>query len=1519
MVAAEGKEVTSKMSPKSCMICTKICENVISCEKCSCGCYCSENCMGEHLNHTKYCSVISSLEKVENEKRMSSEIFLSDSEKLPYKMKLNLIRLVGERPMVNIYLNDIEINGLWDTGAMISLMNEEFLLQNFPDIQLHSISEFTGNESIILTTVNQSSVDIKGVAVLDFGVESGKILFQIPFLVTSEKISNPIIGYNTIEHLVKHFKDKMDLSSSLVKVIGNLSSEKVATMVNLVETGGRICELSKEAKLEKTQIIYPGCVEKVKCKIKDLEVNNVHNKLILFSPFEEMCVESELVVFESPIMLKRSRKLIEVHVYNPSENKIVVKKGTVMGQVSDVASAVTLPIIPNKCVEINEIDVNENVDGVKHDLNHLNLEEREIVSNMLSEERDVFSKSKNDIGHVKDFKLQINLTDEIPVAEAYRRIPRQLYDEVKNHLSDLLANGWIKQSYSPYSSPMVCVRKKNGDLRLCIDFRKLNKKTIADKQPIPRIQDILDSLKGQVWFTTLDMSQAYHQGEIHKNSRKYTAFSTPWSLHEWIRIPYGIMNAPAGFQRFINNCLCQLRDKVCTAYLDDILVYSKTFEEHIENVKKVLQCLRKKGVKLNPGKCNLFQKEIRYLGRLVSEKGYRPDPQDIEALDKCKVPPKNIGDLRSVIGLLGYYRIYIKDFSRKLKPIYDLLQKNSDGKDINKQVDSKKKINWKSEYQVIINEMVEYLKSPRVIAYPDFSIPFTIHCDASQNGLGAVLYQKQEGKTRIISLASRTLTPAEKNYYMHSGKLEFLALKWAVTVRLSDYLINGPPFEVVTDNNPLTYVLTTVKLNTTGLRWVSELANYHFSISYRSGKKHVDADFLSRHPVDDFERVKDEADKMISSEDINLVFASVSHKDEDLIKNIRIDTLDLKHEVNVGEKRITKEEIVEAQKDDKVISPVYKIVEKQLNLKKSERKMLSNESIILLKQRKKLCIENGVLYRRTKTLNQLVLPERFHSLVYSELHEKLAHLSSERVLELARKRFYWPKMKKSIEYFIRKRCRCIISKRPNVPDRAPLIPIKSTFPFEIISIDFMKLDMAKGGFQYVLVVCDHFTKFVQVYATKNKSALTAADKIFNEFILKFGFPKRIHHDQGKEFHNGLFRRLHQLSGIMASKTTPYHPMGDGQTERMNRTILNMLKTLEEKEKHNWKNHLSKLAFAYNSTVHKTTGYSPCYLMFGRLPRLPIDSIFDLEPDVVDEQKMQIPYKKYVEEWERGMNQAFEIANAHSRKSGESNRMYYNKKIHGVDIEIGDRVLLRNHKERGGTGKLRSYWEERVYVVTEKNSEIPVFTIKPETGNGKIKRVHRNNIMTCNSILPKEQTKIANKKKTLCRTEQKTKVDELPNDSESDDDNLVVIIRSDPFEKGEEEDNENVDVAEDVTDNIEYVDVAEDVIDNIENVEVDEEVVDNNVEVEVDEEDDDNKISELIEDLEGDVTEETDLSDQMFGESNDEEDFEGFTDEEIENTESEDDSEYQLSRPQRNRKRPMRLTYDEIGVPTLRHR
>ena len=255
---------------------------------------------------------------------------------------------------------------------------------------------------------------------------------------------------------------------------------------------------------------------------------------------------------------------------------------------------------------------------------------------------------------------------------------------------------------------------------------------------------------------------------------------------------------------------------------------------------------------------------------------------------------------------------------------------------------------------------------------------------------------------------------------------------------------------------------------------------------------------------------------------------------------------------------------------------------------------------ILLKQLQKLRLVDGILMRKTASLSQILLPEKFHQLVYSELHENLAHLGSDRVLELAKHRFYWPRMQKSIEHYVTKRCRCIISKK-RTPDRAPMVPITARYPFEMITIDYIGLDRSKGGYEYAFVCCDHFTKFIQIYATKNKSALAAADKIYNNLVLKYGLPTKIHHDQDQAFNGKLFKRLHGLSDMKASRTTPYHPSGNGLTERTNRTLTNMLKTLESSEKSNWARHLDKLSFAYNVTVNKTIGFSPYFLMFGRSP------------------------------------------------------------------------------------------------------------------------------------------------------------------------------------------------------------------------------------------------------------------------------------------------------------------------------
>ena len=611
-----------------------------------------------------------------------------------------------------------------------------------------------------------------------------------------------------------------------------------------------------------------------------------------------------------------------------------------------------------------------------------------------------------------------------------------------------------------------------------------------------------------------------------------------------------------------------------------------------------------------------------------------------------------------------------------------------------------------------------------MLAYADFSLPFILHTDASGRGLGAVLYQHQDGVDRVIAYASRALSDSEKNYPAH--KLEFLALKWAVCDKFHDYLY-GAKFHVKTDNNPLTYVQTTAHLDATGHRWLAALSSYDFTISYKPGKRNVDADSLSRLP-EDFEN---DAKEVNLDSPMVQQLCMMAQQPGPLVLFCMMNNVALASQdppvppVLQGQTSLPLVDTKALQADDPTISTVIPLVQKGRKPKPQYVGRQTRSVQLLLKEWKKLKIRDGLLYRERQTgdtvVRQLVLPTKCRDHVLSSLHDDMAHLGRERTIDLVRKRFFWPGMATYVAEYIAHCDRCL-RRKVKACHRAPLVSIESTHPMELVCVDYLALE-SSGGYGNVLVITDHFSKFAQAIPTRNQTARTTAKVLFDNFVVRYGIPERIHSDQGKSFECKLIKELCAIMGIEKSRTTPYNPAANGLAERFNKTLLDMIGTLPRDKKKAWKDHIATVVHAYNCTRHDTTEESPHFLMFGHEPRLPIDIQFGINKET----DRSHTYTEYVNKLRDRLQHAYDLVAKHSKSAQGTQAKHYNKKMRGGLLQVGDTVLVRN-KHVHFLDKLADLWEEEPHIVLQKPYEdLPLCIVRAKSG-GRKRTLHRNLLM-----------------------------------------------------------------------------------------------------------------------------------------------------------------------------------------------
>ncbi|PIO32203.1 hypothetical protein AB205_0160660 [Aquarana catesbeiana] len=748
---------------------------------------------------------------------------------------------------------------------------------------------------------------------------------------------------------------------------------------------------------------------------------------------------------------------------------------------------------------------------------------------------------------------KIRLEEDKPFRERVKRIPLGDLEDLREQLAELKRTGIIKESRSPYASPIVVVKKKNGSLRLCIDYRTLNRLTIPDQYTTCCIEDALQSLSGVKWFSVLDLKSGYYQIPMGPEDKEKTAFITPVGFYEFNRMPQGLSGAPATFQQLMEKTVGDMNLIEVLVYLDDIIVFGRTVEEHEERLEKVLKRLHEEGLKLSMEKCQFYQSSVNYLVHIVSEEGIATDPEKLEAVTSWP-RPMNVTELRSFLGFCSYYRRFVEGFAKIAHPLTELL-KNQEETDVDSEKPGKQKegprkkkesiLNqWTQECEETFSQLKKSFTTAPVLAYADPTKPYELHVDASRDGLGGVLYQDHNGHLRPVAYVSRSLSPAEKNYPTH--KLEFLALKWVVVDKLRDYLY-GAEFVVKTDNNPLTYLFTTAKLDATGHRWLAALSTFSFSLKYRPGTGNRDADALSRRPHSPLSSQEDWT--QLAPEGVRALCegAVKQEKGGARAEEIGVTTAGVpKYYCNVsqiaaeGLSKLSRKDLRRDQQEDPLCSLVLEALEGKHPdlLLKSARK----EALLLHKEWDRLQSLQGVVYRRGPSEDpeekwQLLLPEKHRETVLIALHDCHGHLGSERTLQLIRDRFYWPYMRKEVESYCHSCHRCI--QRKTLPQRAaPKGHLSSQGPMDLVCIDFLCLESDLSGQGNILAVTDHFTRYAQAFSTKDQKAVTVAKTLVEKFFVHYGLPQRIHSDQGRDFESTLIRNCWIYWGFKNTELRP---------------------------------------------------------------------------------------------------------------------------------------------------------------------------------------------------------------------------------------------------------------------------------------------------------------------------------------------------------------------------------------------
>ncbi|UYV62285.1 K02A2.6-like, partial [Cordylochernes scorpioides] len=844
----------------------------------------------------------------------------------------------------------------------------------------------------------------------------------------------------------------------------------------------------------------------------------------------------------------------------------------------------------------------------------------------------------------------------------YRRqypIPNKLVSKVKALVDELEEVGIIEGSTSLWNSPLFPVAKTDGSVRITMDLRMINEATEFFPFPIPRVEDNLRAFAGAKVFSTLDLTSGFFQIHIPESDRDYFTFSLPWGRYRFTRLPQGAKNSAQVFQWAMNLVLGDLLFKCVRLYIDDVIVYSDSHEQHVADLAAVLERLSKFGLKAKYGKSYLFRDSVEYLGHVIDQNGIKPMWDNVAALRNLK-RPHNIKAVRSLLGTVNYYRRFIPNAGEVLAPLSNLLRKGH-------------RFAWGVIEQSAFETVKGILTSEPLLIHPTIGVPFILNTDASGIAVGACLQQEVKGTVRPIAYYSKRLTGPEIRY----STIEKEAYAVVLSLQHFKHLLAGSKVEVHTDHKPITYNKGSDYKNARLSRWAEIIQDFNVTFIYVPGKENTIADFLSRFPCEDDPNLP---------QDRRVVATVVRDRRPPLLNS---------------------NQIWEGLLQEKGWAPV---MDKLTKLKPNSTERYNNREYRLLDKYLVTKNERGTWVK--------VVPTGFRETVISYHHDiaTRGHFGVRKVMRRLKGDYYWPGMRTQVRKYIRRCESCQLSNH-GIAKAASAPHFRPEKPFEHLALDFIgPLEITPRGYSSILTIVDLFTKFPILIPTKDQCANTVIRALLERNITTFGVPKTILSDRGSAFMSCVFKGVCKAMGVGAVNTTAWRPQSNGAVERLNRTVIESLRRCTAGN--NWDTTLPMVALAIRTTVHSSTGFTPAKLVFGHELRLP-QPFQEEELSPVCEDSITEMAAFYERELVEEVERAREVVRQTYLKEQQEARAEFEARELRT-FETGDLALVKRMHETKGRHKFEPRYRGP-YEVLQRTGDT-VYLLK-ELETGHLDKIH----------------------------------------------------------------------------------------------------------------------------------------------------------------------------------------------------